>query len=219
MYLVKRVMVPETRWHIAFLSEEAEWAGAFILCLLAVPLDLLSPTERAVRFTEGNTAAVVSEAKSPIQSRALNSVSFSLSFFFSSHEGSWSPQSGIEARRPALGAQSSEHWMARAVPSSLSETLPSHTSPLCCWHQQEMLLLARKCGTGWGQVLTRSHSTCHSRLPPLRPLAVSQPLIMPSWGQVYFLGGGQKSLRDPKGMEAMEPGRGTAVSKARWPPL
>lgn len=79
MYLVKRVMVPETRWHIVFLSEEAEWAGAFILCFLAVPLDLLSPTERAVRFIEGNTAAVVSEAKSPIQSRALNSVSFSLS--------------------------------------------------------------------------------------------------------------------------------------------
>ena len=83
MYLVKRVMVPETRWHITFLSEAAEWAGASMPCFPALPLDLLSPTETAVRFTEGNTAAVVSEAKSPIQSRALNSVclSPSLSFF------------------------------------------------------------------------------------------------------------------------------------------
>ena len=59
----------------------------FILCFLVLPLDLLSPTETAVRFIEGNKAAAVSEAKSPIQSRALNSVSFSL-FFFSGHEGS-----------------------------------------------------------------------------------------------------------------------------------
>lgn len=80
-----------------------------MLCFPALPLDLLSPTETAVRFIEGNTAAVVSEGKSPIQSRALNSVSFSLSLFFSGHEGSWSPQSGIEAMRPALGAQSLKH--------------------------------------------------------------------------------------------------------------
>ena len=190
MYLVKRVMVPETRWHITFLSEEAEWAGAFMLCFPALPLDLLSPTETAVRFIEGNTAAVVSEGKSPIQSRALNSVSFSLSLFFSGHEGSWSPQSGIEAMRPALGAQSLKHWTTREVPFSLFETLSSHTSPLCCWHQQEMFLLTRKCGIGWGQMLTLSHSTCRSCLPPLCPLAVSQPLITPSWGQVYSLGGG-----------------------------
>ena len=77
--------------------------------------------ETAVRFTEGNTAAVVSEAKSPIQSRALNSVYLSLSLFFSSHEGSWSPQSGIEAMRPALGAQSLKHWTTREVPFSLFE--------------------------------------------------------------------------------------------------